>query len=307
MLIKSADDRESDIKILESLLNHPSASASTKRNIEKEIKAIRSGVKGEKDAAYQIEYYYGNGKNWAVIHDLRIEHKGRVAQIDHLLINRLMEIWVCESKHFNQGVSINEQGEFVSFFGAKAFGIPSPLEQNRRHCLLLQEAFDDGAVELERRLGFAIKPVIKSLVLVSSKVRITRPSLSFPGLDEIVKVDQIKAILDKAMDNDNNPLSLAKLVSSETLKAFAERLVALHKPHQFNWPGKFGLPVRLDEEAAVEVVEKAEPELKKSKLACNTCGTAVAYNVAKFCWFNKLRFGGQVYCFECQKNVQVGG
>ena len=57
MLIKSADDRESDIKILESLLNHPSASALTKRNIEKEIKAIRSGVKGEKDAAYQIEYY----------------------------------------------------------------------------------------------------------------------------------------------------------------------------------------------------------------------------------------------------------
>lgn len=127
MLIKSADDRESDIKILESLLNHPSASALTKRNIEKEIKAIRSGVKGEKDAAYQIEYYYGNGKNWAVIHDLRIEHKGRVAQIDHLLINRLMEIWVCESKHFNQGVSINEQGEFVSFFGAKAFGIPQAL------------------------------------------------------------------------------------------------------------------------------------------------------------------------------------
>ncbi|MDP3270225.1 nuclease-related domain-containing protein [Limnobacter sp.] len=285
------------------MLNHPSASASTKRNIEKEINTIRSGVKGEKDAAYQIEYYYGNGKNWAVIHDLRIEHKGRVAQIDHLLINRLMEIWVCESKHFNQGISINEQGEFVSFFGAKAFGIPSPLEQNRRHCSLLQEVFDDGVVPLEKRLGFSIKPVIKSLVLVSGKARITRPAASFPGLDEIIKVDQIKAKLDKAIDDDNNPLNLAKLVSSETVKAFAERVVALHKPLQFNWPGKFGLPVRLDEEVAVEAVQNVEPEPKKSKLACNSCGTVVAYNVAKFCWFNKPRFGGQVYCYECQKNV----
>ena len=260
-------------------------------------------MKGENDAAYQINFHYGNGKNWAVIHDLRIEHKGRVAQIDHLLINRLMEIWVCESKHFNQGVSINEQGEFVSFTGSQAYGIPSPLEQNRRHCSLLQAVFDDGVIPLEKRLGFSIKPVIKSLVLVSSKARITRPSKSFPGLDEIIKVDQIKANLDKAMDDDNNPLTLAKLVSSETVKAFAERLVALHTPHQFNWHGRFGLPVQVDEPTAVEVVEKAEFEPKKSKLACNTCGTVVAYNVAKFCWFNKPRFGGQVYCYECQKNV----
>lgn len=303
MLIKSAEDRDSDIKILESLLNHLAASALTKRSIEKEIRTIKAGVKGENDAAYQINFHYGNGKNWAVIHDLRIEHKGRVAQIDHLLINRLMEIWVCESKHFNKGVSINEQGEFVSFTGSQAYGIPSPLEQNRRHCSLLQAVFDDGVVPLEKRLGFSIKPVIKSLVLVSSKARITRPSKPFPGLDEIIKVDQIKANLDKAMDDDNNPLTLAKLVSSETVKAFAERLVALHTPHQFNWHGKFGLPVQVDEPAAVEVVENAEFEPKKSKLACNTCGTVVAYNVAKFCWFNKPRFGGQVYCYECQKNL----
>jgi len=62
MLIKSAEDRDSDIKILESLLNHPAASALTKRSIEKEIRAIKAGVKGEKDAAYQIEYHYGHGK-----------------------------------------------------------------------------------------------------------------------------------------------------------------------------------------------------------------------------------------------------
>jgi len=29
-------------------------------------------------------------------------------------------------------------------------------------------------------------------------------------------------------------------------------------------------------------------------------------NVAKFCWFNKPRFGGKVYCMECQKAVVIG-
>ena len=108
-------------------------------------------------------------------------------------------------------------------------------------------------------------------------------------------MDQIKATLDKATDDDNNPFNLAKVVSQETLEGFAKRLVALHKPLSFNWHGKFGLP------------ENVELEPKKSKLACNSCGTVVAYNVAKFCWFNKPRFGGQVYCMECQKNEQVGG
>ena len=33
---------------------------------------------------------------------------GRVAQIDHLVIYRLPDTWVLESKHFAEGVSIND-------------------------------------------------------------------------------------------------------------------------------------------------------------------------------------------------------
>jgi hypothetical protein len=31
--------------------------------IEKELKAIRSGVSGEKDSAYYIDFYFGDSKN----------------------------------------------------------------------------------------------------------------------------------------------------------------------------------------------------------------------------------------------------
>ncbi len=73
-----------------------------------------------------------------VLHDLRLECDGRVAQIDHLLMNRFLEIYVCESKRFAEGVAINDQGEFSAFYGSKPYGVPSPVQQNKRHMVVLE-------------------------------------------------------------------------------------------------------------------------------------------------------------------------
>lgn len=321
MLIKSADDKTNDIEILQGLLNHPSANADIKRKVEQEIKFMLSGIKGEKEAAYEIGFHYDQSKNWAVIHDLRIEHGGRVAQIDHILVSRFLDVWVLESKRFSEGIAINEHGEFSAFFGSKPYGVPSPIEQNRKHCAVLKAVFDNGVVELPKRLGFSINPDVKSLVLVSKNARITRPKAKVDGLDDILKVDQVKGRIDKAFDRDNGILSAAKIIGSNTLEDFAKRLAALHVPVSFDWQARFGLlpdvavvPVAPAKAAVVatsapplvEAIAKpavADAEPKKSKLACVSCGTVVAYNVAKFCWFNKAKFDGNVYCMDCQKTV----
>ena len=322
MLIKSADDKAKDIEILQGLLNHPAATADTKKRIEQEIRFMLSGIKGEKAAAYEIDFHYGPLKNWAVIHDLRIEHGGRVAQIDHILVNKFLDVWVCESKRLKR-IDINEHGECTAFYGGKPYGIPSPFEQNRKHCALLKAACDDGAVALPRRLGFAIKPDIKSMVLVSKKTLINRPKVD--GLYEILKVDQFKTRIDKTSDSDNKILRKVKTINPDTLKDFASRLAALHSTISFDWHGKFGLPkgtiahftpvnkpqevdaapVAAKKPTAVREAPAAQPAdgEKKSKLACSGCGTVVAYNVAKFCWFNKAKFGGNVYCMDCQKTL----
>ena len=86
---------------------------------------IRAGQKVEQDAACEIELYFGRSPTWMTIHDLRIEVDGHVAQIDHLLINRLAEIWVCESKHFAEGVSVNEHGEWHRWWHGRARASPS--------------------------------------------------------------------------------------------------------------------------------------------------------------------------------------
>jgi hypothetical protein len=127
VLIKHADDKAEDIEILRRLLAHPAASADTKARIEQEIRFIQSGLVGEREAAYEIDFHFGPSKNWAVIHDLRIEHCGRIAQIDHILMNRFLDVWVCESKRFSEGIAINEYGECSAFYGGKAHGVASPL------------------------------------------------------------------------------------------------------------------------------------------------------------------------------------
>lgn len=233
-----------------------------------------------------------------------MEHGGRVAQIDHLLINRFLDVWVCESKRFAEGIAINEQGECAMFWNGKPQGVGSPYEQNAKHCAVLKELCDSGAVELPKRLGITIKPSFNGLVVVSKNSRITRPKAKGWWDDGIVKADQVKAKIDKAFDSENNPLVMAKLVSSETVESVARSLSSLHVPASLDWYARFGLPKEAGKPVAARPgadphVTAAEP--KKPRRSCHSCGAPVEDKVVTFCVrFNKARFGGNVYCMDCQ-------
>jgi hypothetical protein len=110
LLIKSFEGRQGDIVALERLLDRPDVPSATQTRIEAEIRQIHAGEQGERDAAYLIDLNFGRSPNWAVIHDLRFEVDGHAAQIDHVIINRLAQLWLLEGKHFAEGVSVNEYG-----------------------------------------------------------------------------------------------------------------------------------------------------------------------------------------------------
>lgn len=155
MQIKEADGHGADLVALGALLQRPDLGAENRRAVEREIKVIRAGDAGERDAAYEIEFHNGNLAKRATIHDLRLEVDGRVAQIDHLIIDRLLTIWVCESKHFAEGVGVNDHGEWVRFWQGRPTGIASPVEQNRKHIDVLRDVFDWAA-----RYGIAPRPIV---------------------------------------------------------------------------------------------------------------------------------------------------
>ena len=180
MILKQPDDKQSDIDILDVLQTHPAADSVKKTRIADEIRNIRAGVAGELAAIHEMQFHLGKTANWIVIHDLRLEHEGLTAQIDHLLINRYLEIYLCESKSFANGVSINEHGEFTTFYDRRPHGVSSPIEQNRRHARLLELLIKSGALKLPKRLGLTISPKVISYVLVS-KGSIQRPAKALWG------------------------------------------------------------------------------------------------------------------------------
>ena len=290
MLLKTADDRSGDIDALESLLGRRDLDARQRRAIQDEIWSIRLGVKAETDAAYQLDFDLRDSKNWAVIHDLRIELEGLVAQIDHLVISRLLEVFVCESKSYTGGVVVNEHGEWSTFRGRRPVGIPSPVEQNRRHIEVLERVIKLGYVQLPRQI-LAMKPTFRNIVLVSADGRITRPKAELADLDSVVKVDQFRTYL---MNRKFSDAQMLKFVWSSTLEAFGRQLVALHSPARVDWAARFGIaPAASVGQAAAEPARR--PWLVKHDGPCSNCGTILSKGTEAI-WRHRER---RMLCLDC--------
>jgi hypothetical protein len=106
MILKETDAKSVHLAELASLLSNPGVPPDKQALIERELKLMRAGMKGESESAYDIDFYSGPHKNRIVIHDLRLEHKGRVAQIDHLILNRLLEVCKRPAKSSSQSLVI---------------------------------------------------------------------------------------------------------------------------------------------------------------------------------------------------------
>jgi hypothetical protein len=302
MQIKAADSRQPDVLALERLLGRRNLPAATRKRVESEIRQIQAGERAEQAAAYQIELYFGRSENWATIHDLRIEVDGLSAQIDHLLMNRLAEIWVCESKSFAEGVSINEHGEWLRWWNGRPKGIPSPVEQNHRHVFLLERVFDDGLAPRPRRLGLAsMTPRFKSLVLVSDNARINRPKRGWKGLDEVIKAEQLKTHVFDAFDAMRE-WELLRLIGKGGLQTFARGLAALHRPAPFDWAARFGLEPEDTEPSrgapaphGASATPATRPWLVKYDGSCARCGRILAKGTPAV-WERTTR---TIHCIEC--------
>ena len=306
MRTKAADGHEQDIVALERLLDRSDVPSATRKRIEAESRQIRAGERGERDAAYQIDLYFGASENWATIHDLRIEVDGLAAQIDHLIINRLAEVWVCESKSFAEGVSINDHGEWSRWWQGRQHGMASPIEQNRRHIHLLERAFDQRLAPLPRRLGLlTMKPRLRSLVLVSNEARISRPKRKVDGIDQVIKAEQLKTRLfdefDKLPAHD-----LARLIGKDGLQQFAGGLAAMHRPAHVDWAARFGMGPGPDTPVLPSPPPPAEPA-QASEAAptqwrvkydgpCSNCGRPLAKGTPAV-WDRRMR---KMLCLDCR-------
>jgi ssDNA-binding Zn-finger/Zn-ribbon topoisomerase 1 len=277
MILKSADSKKLDVDELEHLAKI--APARRRAEIELELRCLRSGIKGEAESAYLIDFDFKEAPNTAIIHDLRLEINGRVAQIDHLLIHRTLNCFVLETKNFHSGIKITEDGDFLMWndFKKTYEGMASPLTQNERHIAVLKAAFDQ--IQLPTRAGIKLSPTFHSYVLVAPKARIERPK--FFDTSHIIKSDIIMKTILKQYDDDSfldTVTNLARIISRDTLTAIGRQLVTLHKPVHFNYKLKFGFDKN---EATPTALSEPIASIPNTSPVCPFCGSEMVKRIAR--------------------------
>ena len=302
MIIKAKEPVASDIEQLESLLNRQ-LTPSQEIRVRKELTALRQGHKGEQDSAYYIDFQLNSSKNWAVIHDLRIEFNGFAAQIDHLLINRFLEFYVLETKNFSNGLKINYNGEFLAWYKGKYHSIESPIEQNNRHIELFKKCIKASDI-MPKRLGLTLFPSFKSLVLISPESRLIIPEKCQIDISMVVKADSFFSKILKDLDKPENSLNpvkifstVGKMCSSQTIMELAHRIISMHKPIEIDYRKRFGIGHNPVESKPTHT--NAKNTFKK--YICETCKKEIENKVFWFCWHNTAKLDGKILCRDCQK------
>jgi hypothetical protein len=319
MLLKSADDKSKRLRLLEELQESPLLDAAQRDWLQKELDRLRKGTQGEKAAAHYLDNYLASSKNNLLMHDLRFEVDGEVAQIDHLLLTRAAGIMLFETKNFSGNLRINEHGEFSVNYGAREYGVPSPLEQSRRHANVLKKLL--VRLEIAPRVGNQME--FHHIVLVDPKATITRPPAKAFDSSMVIKADLFPEWHKRFVDVEVGVLDLVKglanVRSADTLREWGEKLLREHRPvHLVKLPD-FMAPNASQATApapahvvvtgaATSIVpapppaavpEPTEPPIRK--LICAHFGAKITFAEGKFCWNNVTRFGGLQYCREHQK------
>lgn len=301
MLFKSADDHSKRLALLESLQGDAALDRMQRDWLTNEIWAVRMGMSGERSAAHYIDHYYKDNPNLAVIHDLRLELDGEVAQIDHLLISRGMVFYLLETKNFSGHLHINAHGEFSVRYGANTRGIASPLEQGKRHEKVLARCLE--RLGITGRLGSG--PQFVHAVLIDPKGTIQRPDACQFDTSNVIKADHFDTwrtrLVDKGFSLAQNLSTLMNIHASETVRDWAQKLVRQHRP----LPPQQWLPDFMRSKAQPEPQPAPSPKPVGATASigavCATCAAPVSQAVADFCHNSAQRFGGLVYCMEHQK------
>ena len=337
MLIKAADDKSRRLQLLKDLQQSSQITPSQRTWLREEWTRTQRGLQGERDAAHYIDSHYKDSELLAVLHDVRLVVDGEVAQIDHLLINRMLHFFLFETKCFSGEVHINEQGEFtVTYPGERRLGIESPIEQSIRHERILAKTLE--RLGITGRAG--TQPSFHHAVLMHPKAVIHRPDAQRFDSSNVIKADQIETWRQRYVNQEIGLVrvlaSAVNLHSLDTLREWGEKLARQHRPAdlmalpEFMKPraapqaspaplatsqgvafaspkgpalaGASAYPAPESSASPPSALPAAAPpdDALRRKLVCVACGSKISFAEGKFCWNQADRFGGFQYCRQHQ-------
>ena len=181
-----------------------------------------AGHRAEAQMAFYLKRFFAQSPEVDVLHDLRIELDGEVAQMDHLILHP-WGLLIVESKSVVDSVQIEDDGQWLRWYNRRPQGMRSPIVQAKMQARLLQDV-----------LNKAVKPAgaldtieLDVLVAISDQGRI-RWASSGP-LPEVCKADQVPERIERKLQAARERHSKVHL-SDETRPKLAAFLNKMHRP-----------------------------------------------------------------------------
>lgn len=205
---------------------------------EKELKKVSNyklqwGDKVENDVAFYLRRHFTEDNNIFIYHDLRIEFKGEVAQIDHLILYRKGFI-IIESKSIKGKVQVNEALEWQRTVREKWIGMPSPITQAELQAKLLKKLLNENAPYLLTKLlmiqGYFGGRCWDKICAASNDAIIDRQHIPAKLSPQIVKAEHVAKRVEEIMASRSNILKPNPSFSDDELKKIKCFLLAAHKP-----------------------------------------------------------------------------
>lgn len=271
MIFKQIDDKAKEIQTLNILLEK-SQSTAQKKLINTQLQKVTLGIEAEEENAYYLNFEFEKSENIILLHDIRLEHKGRTAQLDHILISRF-GIELLETKSSKGVMTINNDGSMTLVNGKYTNTYPNPLEQSKRHASVLKEFISNSNI-LSKRIDMFGGIDISSKVLIHPKTNVSNSELpsDFERGDSFVS-NRLKDIDDIGLFKAVGMIT--KGYDIDKAKEIAKLLVVAHTPIEYDYEKKFRIKkeVKSQEETKIKpsLIREENAQVKNEKQICPRC------------------------------------
>ena len=268
----------------------------------------KAGHQQEKDVAFYLRREFGDDESILVINDLRIEHNGEYAQLDHFVIHPFGLV-IIESKSIHGEVKVNRQGEWSRSYRGQWYGIPSPVRQAE-----LQEELVKGLLSrnVEKFLGklLGLQTQIggrdwKTICAVSSSAILHRDDMPRAIADRVVKSEFVAKKIRGLVGSWAESWVKAKpRFSQKEIEGIGQFLLERHQPQVANSSATEAPPKQSGTYSSQEPEHAAPASDRPAKaeaaaLACKQCGET-ANLIGQY-----GKYGYYVRCGSCGTNTSM--
>lgn len=278
MLIKECDSREYDVLVLEVLAQDAALAGSERHQVLQALRTMRARQVRRRTLATQLDSLLGARDDWIVLHDLRLWQKDKVIEIDHLLINCLMQAWVLDASCFDLQLTITSFGELLTHTGGtdkasqseEASGdfqerllTPSPLLAITEHRRLFRDWLDVSGL-LPLRMGMTLQPQLLYRVVIADESQASRPPEDIVDSRALVSMSRLRR---QCLQVSGRTASITRLrsfthrIDKRRLRRLGRAIAAQHVTSTIDWPVRLGL----------------SPDTQESSRGVSADGAASAY------------------------------